>query len=68
LHAKFKGSLLRVKKLVPQTIEECIRPYKVLDEKDIPAAAKFIRKCLTIDPSARPTALELLDDEWLKDA
>ena len=38
-----------------------------MDEKEIAPAATFIRKCLTIDPRARPTALELLDDEWLKD-
>jgi serine/threonine-protein kinase SRPK3 len=50
------------------TIEECLRPYGVLDEKDIPAAAAFIRKCLTIDPSARPSAMDLSGDEWLKDA
>ena len=51
--------------LFPSEIEECLRPYKVMDEKDIPHAATFIRRCLTIDPRARPTALELLDDEWL---
>jgi serine/threonine-protein kinase SRPK3 len=63
-----KGSLLRVHNLFPSSIERCLRPYKVLDEQEIPPIAAFIRRCLTIDPSARPTALELLDDEWLKDA
>jgi len=60
-------SLLRVHNLFPSSIEDCLRPYKVLDEQDIPPTATFIRKCLTIDPRARPSALELLDDEWLKD-
>ncbi|THH03876.1 hypothetical protein EW146_g10325 [Bondarzewia mesenterica] len=63
-----QGSLIRVKKLFPRTIEECMNHYAILDEKDIPVAAAFIRRCLTIDPGARPTALELLGDEWLKGA
>ncbi|KAG1790374.1 kinase-like domain-containing protein [Suillus variegatus] len=50
------------------TIENCLRLYNGMEEKDIPPAAAFIRRCLTIDPRARPTALELLDDEWLKNA
>lgn len=64
----FKGSLHRVHDLFPSTIENCLRLYNVMEEKDIPPAAAFIRRCLTIDPRARPTALELLDDEWLKNA
>ncbi|KAG2146239.1 kinase-like domain-containing protein [Suillus clintonianus] len=62
-----QGSL-RVHNLIPQSMESCLRAYKVMGEKDISSAAAFIRKCLTIDPHARPTALELLDDEWLKNA
>jgi serine/threonine-protein kinase SRPK3 len=55
--------------LSPITMEQCLRLNKAMNEnqRDIPAAAGFILRCLTIDPSARPTALELLDDEWLKD-
>lgn len=60
-----QGSL-RVHNLIPQTMESCLRAYKVMDEKDIAPAAAFIRKCLTIDPHERPTALELLNDDWLK--
>ncbi|KAH7921680.1 kinase-like protein [Leucogyrophana mollusca] len=62
-----EGSLIRIKELFPRPIEECMRNYSILDEEDIPAAAAFIRRCLTVDPQARPTALELLDDEWLRD-
>jgi len=62
-----QGSLLRVHNLFPKEIEKCLRAYQVMDEKEITPAATFMRKCLTIDPRARPTALELLDDEWLKD-
>ncbi|KAH7905119.1 kinase-like domain-containing protein [Hygrophoropsis aurantiaca] len=61
------GSLIRIKELFPRPIEQCMRNYNVMDEEDIPAAAAFARRCLTIDPGARPSALELLDDEWLGD-
>jgi serine/threonine-protein kinase SRPK3 len=46
-------------------IEQCIRLYGMYEE-DIPEAAAFIRRCLTIDPRIRPSALDLLDDDWLK--
>ncbi|KDR73028.1 hypothetical protein GALMADRAFT_281220 [Galerina marginata CBS 339.88] len=61
------GELLRVKKLFPRTIEECIAHYGCLEDKDIVPAATFIRRCLTIDPSLRPSASELMQDEWLSD-
>jgi serine/threonine-protein kinase SRPK3 len=63
----FAGKLLRVKKLYPRSIEDCIAHYKRVDDNDIAPAATFIRRCLTIDPSARPSASELLQDEWLSD-
>ena len=53
--------------LTPSALERCLLAYKVMDEKEIVPAATFMRRCLTIDPCARPTAVELLDDEWLKD-
>jgi len=62
-----EGSLLRVEDLSPSSIEECLRSQNIMSEKDIPAAANFIRRCFIIDPRQRPTALDLLDDEWLKD-
>ncbi|WWC64614.1 uncharacterized protein I303_107225 [Kwoniella dejecticola CBS 10117] len=30
-------------------------------------ARNFVKKCLTIDPTNRPTAAQLLQDEWLKE-
>jgi serine/threonine-protein kinase SRPK3 len=62
----FSGSLLRVQKLFPRSIDECLRYYRFVDEAQIAPAATFIRRCLTIDPNVRPSALELLDDEWLR--
>ncbi|KAF8478755.1 kinase-like domain-containing protein [Gautieria morchelliformis] len=61
-----QGSLLRVDKLAPAVMDDVLRAYHV-NEQDIAPAAAFIRKCVTIDPRVRPTALELLDDEWLMD-
>jgi serine/threonine-protein kinase SRPK3 len=62
------GSLLRVAELFPQSIESCLANYLVLGEDEVAGIAGFMRRCLTIDPSARPTASELLEDNWLKDA
>jgi serine/threonine-protein kinase SRPK3 len=60
---------LRVRELTPRSIDECLGFYgHLVDRADIAPAAAFIRRCLTIDPDARPTALELLDDEWLRNA
>lgn len=62
LNCTFAGELLRVKKLFSRTVEECLVHYDHVGNKDIAFAAAFIRRCLTIDPSAR---LELLQDKWL---
>ena len=42
---------------------QCIAYYQLVDEKDIGLAAAFIRRCLTINLFAHPSALELLQDE-----
>ncbi|KXN80718.1 Protein kinase dsk1, partial [Leucoagaricus sp. SymC.cos] len=49
----------------PTPVEDFIQHLKVLDEDEIPGAADFIRKCLTLDPKLRLTAQELLKDDWL---
>ena len=36
-----------------------------IDDNEVPGAARFMRRCMTLDPSLRPTAEALLDDEWL---
>ncbi|KAF8072141.1 kinase-like domain-containing protein [Lyophyllum atratum] len=63
------GELLRVKneRLIPQPIEDCLATYKHVDKNIITPAAAFIRRCLTIDPAARPSASDLLQDQWLRD-
>ena len=67
LYLSFSGSLLRVQELFPRSIDECLRYYRLVDETQIAPAATFIRRCLTIDPNVRPSALELLNDGWLRD-
>jgi serine/threonine-protein kinase SRPK3 len=57
--------LLQIKKPSPHSLEDRMADYKHLNKADIAPAAVFIRRYLTIDPSVRPSALELLDDEWL---
>ena len=43
-------------------------PYKEvgISMDEAASAAAFMRRCLTIDPSERPTAVELLEDKWLE--
>lgn len=45
-----------------------IPPRQVEYWQGVSADAKsFVRKCLTVDPTNRPTVAELLVDPWLKD-
>ncbi|KAI0633936.1 kinase-like domain-containing protein [Trametes polyzona] len=36
------------------------------DTRELEAACTFLRRCFTIDPECRPTAAQLLEDEWLQ--
>lgn len=54
--------------LSSRSIDDCLGTYRRLNEEDIGPTAVFMRRCLTIDLASRPTAFELLEDEWLKDA
>ncbi|KAF9495591.1 kinase-like protein [Pleurotus eryngii] len=62
LYFNKEGSLSRIPKLVPVTIEAAISNYNVpgLQEEDIREAADFIRSCLHLDGAKRKTAAELL--------
>ncbi|KXN81041.1 Serine/threonine-protein kinase SRPK [Leucoagaricus sp. SymC.cos] len=63
---KYFGTLLHTNSdFQPTSLEDFFQHLKVLDEDEIPGAADFIRKCLTLDPKLRPTAQELLKDDWL---
>jgi len=68
--AKFfddQGRLLRAPQTQPFSLEEHLRQYNILDEDALLTTSAFMRRCLTIDPNMRPSALELLSDDWLKD-
>ena len=40
---------------------------KQVSDADARSAAAFIKRCLALDPAARPSVTELLQDEWLRD-
>lgn len=50
-----------------ETLEEAFAnaPIK-FSESERPGAVKFIQRCLTFDPLARPSAKDLLEDPWLQ--
>jgi serine/threonine-protein kinase SRPK3 len=62
------GDLLQVKGFQRTRMEDLLRSLGVEEKEDILGSANFILRCLTIDPSLRPSAAALLEDVWLKDA
>jgi len=61
------GELLSTKEGVrPASLENNIRDLQAVDEDDVLGVAGFIRRCLVLDPALRPSAKELLKDDWLR--
>lgn len=59
------GSLKRQHDFVPISVEKRLRESSLSSsDRDVQETAEFITRCLTVDPSLRPTAKELLDDPW----
>jgi len=56
------GKLLYARAFVPRHLEDLLPKTKSADD----SAAQFIRRSLTLDPEVRPSAAELLEDDWLK--
>ena len=52
----------------PSSLEEILASVGVVNPSDLPHITAFLRRCLAIDPAARPSVLELLNDPWLSDA
>ena len=61
------GNLLRISELFDVPVEEALANYKILDPDEIQPAAQFIRKCIRLNPEHRPSACDLLSDDWLKE-
>jgi serine/threonine-protein kinase SRPK3 len=59
-----KGSLLRAVDFTPGSLEGILYNLGVFKVDEVPGLAAFLTRCLTLDPSSRPTALELSLDEW----
>lgn len=49
----------------PQTLEAAIANYNAVHPGDISLAADFIRTCLRLEPTERPSATDLIGHEWL---
>jgi serine/threonine-protein kinase SRPK3 len=62
-----KGSLLQVTDFKPTNLEEILYGLGTVQEDDVPGVAAFMRRCLALDPTSRPSALQLLNDKWLED-
>ena len=49
----------------PSQLKPGLVNFAMLKQEDVSSADAFIRKCLELDPRARPTAETLLCDSWL---
>lgn len=47
-------------------MQEILASYECIPKEEIEGAAKFIVRCLQVDPSKRATVQELLRDPWLE--
>ncbi|KAG8998375.1 hypothetical protein FRB94_009865 [Tulasnella sp. JGI-2019a] len=48
------------------TLDQALKNYEICTEEEIKDTSRFMRRCLTFDPTERATAAELLEDDWLK--
>jgi serine/threonine-protein kinase SRPK3 len=62
----FVGSLRRVTDFIPSSLEDILYGLGTMQADDVPGVAAFMRRCLALDPTSRPSALELLNDVWLE--
>lgn len=49
-----------------ESLQEILASYECIPKEEIEGAAKFIVRCLQVDPSKRATVQELLRDPWLE--
>ncbi|KAJ3563528.1 hypothetical protein NP233_g8883 [Leucocoprinus birnbaumii] len=55
-----------IREYEPAPIEDILRALEVMDEDEVPKTATFLRKCLALDPKLRPSAQDLLKDDWFR--
>ncbi|KAJ3493293.1 hypothetical protein NLJ89_g11053 [Agrocybe chaxingu] len=65
-HFENNGDMKRFASFQHRPLEMCIRDTGCpASDEDVAGACSLIRRCLKLNPSARPSALELLQDPWL---
>ena len=47
-------------------VENALANYGILSDEEISHAADFIRACIRLDPSDRPTAAQLASHSWFQ--
>ena len=47
-------------------LESLLAESEKIQEKDIPAAAAFLRSCLAIKPNDRASAVDVLNGGWIR--
>ncbi|KAJ3575766.1 hypothetical protein NP233_g887 [Leucocoprinus birnbaumii] len=65
------GDMKCFKSFAPKTLEEHLEMYRwrtTSGEQSVGEAGDLMRRCLKLDPSARPSVQEILQHPWLKDA
>ena len=56
---------MRVVNFSPRSLEQIFYDLGAIEAGGVPDLAAFLKRCLTLDPSSRPTAFELMSDGWL---
>ena len=68
MYFDYKGRLRNIPTFLEEiTLEECFIEDCGFTEEETQDMCDFLKKMLSIDPSNRYTASELLNDDWLKE-
>jgi serine/threonine-protein kinase SRPK3 len=59
------GNLFNIDELFDTPVEHALANYNILPLEEVEPAAKFIRRCIKLNPEDRPSAEALLHDSWL---
>ena len=67
-YATNSGKLKTCAPIFNNPFDRSLRNYNVLEEADVLATAKIMKRCLRLNPKDRATAEELLQDLWFHGA